>query len=229
MRWSGASFATVFRWMGAAAASGDAAARGDVPCFAEPTMTPRLSETVARPAALVAATALVASALSACYVLPIDPRTGQPYPPTSRDGYVGAQLPSSVQPPVLSVPPVVTVPAVVDVRLYPVNTQANRGGLLKAQVLDNNAGHGAFTVSYLGDTLQGESSRVDAAYAPFGRIYQQVFGTSLRVYNGRRGIANAFGAKGTNAQCEYVITGPGSGTGVCQFSDGANFQMYFGG
>ena len=171
-----------------------------------------------RAAALLA----VAGSLSACYVLPIDPRTGQPYPSTVRDGYTGA----STSLPVAATP---AVPALVDVRLYPLNTQANKGGLLKAQVLDNNAGHGSFTVSYLGDTLQGESTRVDANYAAFGRIYQQVLGASLRSFNGRRGIANAFGSKGTNAQCEYVITAPGAGTGVCQFSDGANFQMHFGG
>ena len=164
----------------------------------------------------------IAASLSACYVIPIDPRTGQPYPSALRDGYAGAQVPVQIA----AVP---AAPALVDVRLYPLNTQANKGGLLKAQVLDNNAGHGTFTVSYLGDTLQGESTRVDANYAAFGRIYQQVLGASLRSFNGRRGIANAFGAKGTNAQCEYVITGPGAGTGVCLFSDGASFQMHFGG
>ena len=165
----------------------------------------------------------MAASLSACYVIPIDPRTGQAYPATTvRDGYVGAQVPVQIA----AVP---VAPALVDVRLYPLNTQANKGGLLKAQVLDNNAGHGAFTVSYLGDTLQGESTRVDANYAAFGRIYQQVLGASLRSFNGRRGIANAFGSKGTNAQCEYVITGAASGTGVCLFSDGASFQMHFGG
>jgi hypothetical protein len=173
---------------------------------------------------LMAAVIASAAGLGACYVIPIDPRTGQPYPPTVRDGYAGAQVPVPVQ--IAAIP---VAPALVDVRLYPLNTQANKGGLLKAQVVDNNAGHGTFTVSYLGDTLQGESSRVDANYAAFGRIYQQVLGSSLRAFNGRRGIANAFGSKGTNAQCEYVITGPGSGTGVCQFSDGAAFQMHFGG
>jgi hypothetical protein len=171
---------------------------------------------------LVAVVAIAAS-LGACYVIPIDPRTGQPYPATTvHEGYVGAQVPVQIA----AVP---VAPALVDVRLYPLNTQANKGGLLKAQVLDNNAGHGTFTVSYLGDTLQGESTRVDANYAPFGRIYQQVLGASLRSFNGRRGIANAFGSKGTNAQCEYVITGSASGTGVCLFSDGASFQMHFGG
>lgn len=169
------------------------------------------------------AVAIAASTLGACYVIPIDPRTAQPYPQTTmRDGYTGAQVPVQIA----ALP---VAPALVDVRLYPLNTQANKGGLLKAQVFDNNAGHGSFTVSYLGDTLQGESTRVDGNYAAFGRIYQQVLGASLRSFSGRRGIANAFGAKGTNAQCEYVITGPGSGTGVCQFSDGASYQMHFGG
>ena len=166
---------------------------------------------------------IAALSLSACYVIPIDPRTGQPYPQTTlRDGFVSAPVPVQIA----ALP---VAPALVDVRLYPLNTQANKGGLLKAQVFDNNAGHGTFTVSYLGDTLQGESTRVDGNYAAFGRIYQQVLGASLRSFSGRRGIANAFGAKGTNAQCEYVITGPGVGTGVCEFSDGANFQMHFGG
>lgn len=164
----------------------------------------------------------LAGSLSACYVIPVDPRTGQAYPPMQpRDPSGGV--------PALPVAPVAPAPVLVDVRLYPLNTPANKAGLLKAQVLDNSAGHGTFTVSYLGDTLQGESTRVDANYAPFGRIYQQVLGSSLRASNGRRGIANAFGPRGTNAQCEYVITGPASGTGVCLFSDGASFQMHFGG
>ena len=172
---------------------------------------------------VVVVVAVAAASLGACYVIPIDPRTGQPYPQTTmREGYAGAQVPVQIA----ALP---VAPALVDVRLYPLNTQANKGGLLKAQVVDNNAGHGTFTVSYLGDTLQGESTRVDGNYAAFGRIYQQVLGASLRGFSGRRGIANAFGAKGTNAQCEYVITGPGGGTGVCQFSDGASYQMHFGG
>ena len=102
-------------------------------------------------------------------------------------------------------------------------------GLLSAQVVDNNAGHGSFSVPYLGDLLQGESTRVDASYAAFGTVYQQVLGPSPRSFTGRRGIANAHGARGVNAQCEYVLTGPGAGTGVCRFSDGANYQMHFGG
>ena len=169
----------------------------------------------------VAAVAGSVLGVSACYVIPIDPRTGQPYPSTVHE-------PSAVSTPSPPVP-MAAAPTLLTVRLYPLNAQANKGGLLTAQVVDNNAGHGTFTVPYLGDTLQGESTRVHASYAAFGRIHQQVLGPSPRTFAGRRGIANAFGPRGVNAQCEYVLTGPGSGTGVCQFSDGANFQMHFGG
>ena len=175
--------------------------------------------------ALVAALGL---GLAGCYVVPIDPRTGQAYPVTPRDAGNGqAYAPGVSLPPV---PAMATAPALLNVRLYPLNAQANKGGLLSAQVLDNNAGHGTFSVPYLGDVLQGESTRVDASYAAFGRVHQQVLGmSSPRVFTGRRGIANAYGPRGVNAQCEYVLTGPGAGTGVCEFSDGANYQMHFGG
>lgn len=182
--------------------------------------TPKRTRTVVAVAASVLG-------LAACYVIPIDPRTGQPYPSTVHEGQTSpaTPLPTATPLPV----PVAAVPTLINVRLYPVNAQANKAGLLTAQVVDNNAGHGTFTVPYLGDTLQGESTRVDANYAAFGRIYQQVLGPSPRTFAGRRGIANAFGARGVNAQCEYVLNGPGAGTGVCQFSDGANYQMHFGG
>ena len=164
--------------------------------------------------------------LAACFVIPIDPRTGQPYRTATRDvgdaspGYASATPLPAPQPP---------APTLLNVRLYPLNAQANKGGMLSAQGVDNNAGHGSVSVAYLGDTLQGESTRVDASDAAFGLVYRQVLGLSPRSYSGRRGIANAHGARGVNAQCEYVLTGPGAGTGVCQFSDGADYQMHFGG
>ena len=174
------------------------------------------------------AVAAAGLALSACYVVPIDPRTGQPYPPTSRES-VNASSGYSVPAAAPAVPAQPPAPTLINVRLYPLNAQANKGGLLSAQVVDNNAGHGSFTVPYLGDTLQGESTRVDASYPSFGIVHQQVLGASPRTVTGRRGVANAHGSRGVNAQCEYVLTGPGSGTGVCQFSDGAYYQMHFGG
>jgi len=177
-----------------------------------------------------------ASALSACYVVPIDLRTGQPYPPI---GTRDPSVPSSIT--VLPAAPAPAQPTTLSVRLYPVNAQANKGGMLMATVVDNNAGHGSFSVAYLGDTLQGEATRVDSGYTTFGRIHDEVLGRPLaggpgigpgsaqRNFSGRRGVANAYGSKGVNAQCEYVITGPGMGTGACLFSDGAKYQMHFAG
>jgi hypothetical protein len=179
-----------------------------------------------RSRALLGATVAAAS-LSACYVVPIDPRTGQGYP-INRDARGDGPAPAPVTvvtPPAPAGPP---QPTVLNARLYPLNQQANKGGLLTAVVVDNNAGRGSFTLAYLGDTLQGESTRVDASYAAFGRIYNEVLGINQRNFSGRRGIANAYGAKGVNAQCEYLITGPGIGTGACQFSDGARYQIHFG-
>ena len=175
--------------------------------------------------------AVMALGLSACYVVPIDPRTGQGYPIAS-DSYRGNSVATGspgtvtvVTPPAPLGPP---QPTVLSARLYPLNPQANKGGLITAVVVDNNTGRGSFTLSYLGDTLQVEATRVDGSYAAFGRIYNEVLGLNQRSFSGRRGIANAFGSKGVNAQCEYLITGPTMGTGACQFSDGARYQMHFG-
>jgi hypothetical protein len=55
-----------------------------------------------------------------------------------------------------------------------------------------------------------------------------VLGSWTAPTSGKRGIANAYGPAGVNAQCEYVLTGPSLGTGACLFSDGAKYQMHFG-
>ena len=162
--------------------------------------------------------------LTACYVVPIDPRTGQPYPPAAYAARENAHV-TVVAPAAPAAPP---QPGLLSVRLYPLNPQANQGGLLTAVVVDSHTGRGSFTLAYLGDTLQGEATRVDASYAAFGHLHNEVLGTAARNFSGRRGIANAFGSKGVNAQCEYLISGPALGTGVCQFSDGAKYRMHFG-
>lgn len=177
-------------------------------------MSPIRTRPISR-SCLLAATAAVGALLSACYVVPIDPRTA----PRDTAGQV-----TVITPPAASVPS----PSVLTARLYPLNPQAQQGGMLTAVVVDQQTGRGNFTVAYLGDTLQGEATRVDASYAAFGRIHSEVLGTPPRLYGGRRGIANAFGAKGHSVQCEYQITGPSMGTGACQFSDGARYQMHFG-
>ena len=183
-------------------------------------MTRLIACTSATLRAASSAVALAAS-LSACIVVPIDPRTGQPYPLPPADG----GRTTVVMPPVTMQPP---APGVITARLYPLNDTANQGGLLNAVVVDSHTGRGTITVGYRGDTLQGEATRVDANYAGFGRVHTEVLGVPPRNAPGQRGIANAFGAKGVNAQCEYVMTAPAQGTGVCLFSDGAKYQIHFG-
>ncbi|MBX7229206.1 MAG: hypothetical protein K1X48_06345 [Burkholderiaceae bacterium] len=172
---------------------------------------------------------ILIATLSACYVVPVDPRTGQAYPISNpshpSQGYGPVVLTPSSHPLAVPTPQAVSLSA----RLYPLNMQANKNGMLNAVVIDNHAGRGSFTVTYLGDTLQGEASRVDASYPSFGRIHDQVLGlNNQREFRGRRGIANAFGLKGVNVQCEYLLTGNQMGTGVCLFSDGGKYQIHFG-
>jgi hypothetical protein len=165
--------------------------------------------------------ATCAAGLSACVVLPIDPATGRPYPVVAEP----ATRTTVVMPPAPSAPPQASV---ISARLYPLNPIANKGGLLTAVVVDQHTGRGSFTLAYQGDNLQGEATRVDNSYAGFGRIHQEVLGTAARAPTGQRGIANAYGSKGVNAQCEYLMTSTSQGTGVCLLSDGAKYQMHFG-
>ena len=96
-----------------------------------------------------------------------------------------------------------------------------------AQIIDNHGGRGSISLQYRGVLLQGESTRVTDSAASYGRIHREVLGEWVPS-SGRRGIANAYGANGVNAQCEYVLTGPALGTGACLFSDGAKYRIHFG-
>jgi len=99
------------------------------------------------------------------------------------------------------------VPAVLHARLYPLNETAGKMGALTATVTDHANGHAVFTVPAAGELLQGEASRLD----------------------GKRGIASAAGPKGTYVKCEYALAAHNRGTGACLFSNGARYQLHFGG
>lgn len=174
-------------------------------------------------AALVSTTAL---ALTACVAVPVDLRTGQPlvWPPATGNAAPPREA-VPIAPPVALAP---AAPVVYTARLYPINEVANRAGMLTAVVTDGHGGRGMFSLSYLGEAMQGEASRVEANHPGFGRIHREVLGVPGVQMQGRRGIANAFGARGVNAQCEYVLSGPSQGTGACLFSDGARYQLHFG-
>ena len=182
---------------------------------------------------------LAALSLAACVAVPVDPRTGQvlpqwPAPAPQREVTVittPVQAAPAVPPtPVQAAPAVPPTPVAVlyTARLYPANDVASASGTVTATVQDGQEGRGRITVHYRGELLQGEATRVGEAHPGFGRIHAEVLGVWPRQTVGRRGIANAASPGGLHAQCEYLITSPSQGTGVCLFSDGAKFQMHFG-
>jgi hypothetical protein len=168
---------------------------------------------------------LAAAALSACVIVPVDPKTGQPYGHAPQPQVVVVQQPTASPAPASTAPQWTTVSA----RLYPVNDAARGAGLLQATVIDNGTGRGSFTVNYQGQALQGEATRVDRNYPGFGQILSQVQGgTGWVQAAGQRGIANAAN-NSHSMRCEYLFTAAGQGTGACVVNDGARYQIHFGG
>ena len=145
---------------------------------------------------LYSACSTLVSTLSACVLVPVDANTGLP---------VQAQAPATL----IVAPPAQPATSVLTARLYPLNEPAQRAGMLSAVVVDHRTGRGTITLGYLGDTLQGEATRVEGP--------------------GRRGVANASGPRGVSAQCNYQLSGNGMGTGSCAFTDGAQYRLHFGG
>ncbi len=166
---------------------------------------------------------LATAALSACVIVPVDPKTGAPYGHAPQPQVVVVQ-----QQPAPTATTTVPQLTALNARLYPVNDTARSAGLLNATVLDSGAGRGSFTVNYLGQALQGEATRVDRNYPGFGQIMQQVQGGhNWAQAAGQRGIANAAN-NSHSMRCEYLFTAPGQGTGACVASDGSRYQIHFG-
>ena len=161
----------------------------------------------------------VAAMLSGCYVVPIDPR----YP--AEQGYHPVIMQSSQGVPV---PPPQPMPVSLQGRLYPVNDTAGKMGALTATASDTLNGHATFIINYGAEPLRGEASRVPNNYPGFGNVHRQVYGDG-RMPAGQRGIASATSSQGTFANCEYVLSAAARGTGVCVFSNGAQYQIHFGG
>ena len=100
-------------------------------------------------------------------------------------------------------------PATLPVRLYPANDIATQTGVVTGSVTNMMTGKGVFNVSYLGEVLSGEATRVSNEE--------------------RRGVASAFSPKGMFMSCEYQMNTPYQGAGSCTFSNGAAYQMHIGG
>jgi hypothetical protein len=165
------------------------------------------------------ALAAMAVGLSACVIVPLDPKTGQPYSAHQPPQVVVVQQPQGVSPGIQAPTPA----NVLSARLYPMNEAARAGGILQSTTVDSGQGRGSFSINYLGQTLQGEATRVDRNYAGFGQVLSHQWANA----NGQRGVANAASAA-ASMRCEYLFTSATQGTGACVVSDGARYQVHFG-
>lgn len=89
--------------------------------------------------------ATAVATLAGCYVVPIDPRTGQP-----------ASLPSGA--PVVAAP-APALPLTFPARLYPANPQASGYGVINATVTNDLQGRGSFNANINGESFVGEATR----------------------------------------------------------------------
>ena len=166
------------------------------------TRTASISVKTARFSPRVRLAALLAvpiATLSGCYVVPVA-SDGTPIYGTP------AVPPGAVVVPYAAPENAKPAPVALNVRLYPANDLATPDGILTGQVLNMRGGRGRFQFNYHGETLVGEATRVSG--------------------DDRRGLASAYGPRGTTATCEYQMSTPMQGAGTCTFSNGAKYNLH---
>ena len=189
-------------------------------------MSPRSKRLRAVRAVLLAAGTSVG--LSACYVVPVMP-DGSPGWQYLPPGVPAPAAPAPQAAVVPAMPPMPQLPSSYQARLYPMNARAAQTGQLVATITDLNTGRGILSMNLDGEYLSGEATRVSDAHPGFGSVYQKVLNTPIKVVPGQpKGIANATGSRGTWVNCEYVLEAGGRGTGACEMSNGAHYQIHFG-
>jgi len=178
---------------------------------------------------LAIALALPAAALSGCYVLPVSSKdidrlealmqqsrgqaaSNQPAP-AAQKWASAAPAPQAASgagaapvPPTAPVPP--SAPMAIPARLYPMNEIATENGMVSGSVTNMMNGKGRLQLSYRGEQLIGEATRV--------------------ANDQSKGVASAWGPNGSFMSCEYQMSSPARGAGTCSFSDGAKYQVHVG-
>jgi hypothetical protein len=146
---------------------------------------------------LSAALVAPALALSGCYVVPVGP-DGNP-------AYVIPIHPPHGSP---AAPAQPALPRALQARLYPENDVATQTGMVSGTVTNMMTGKGRFQITYAGEVLTGEATRVSGEE--------------------RKGVASAYGPSGTFMSCEYQMHTPSQGAGTCMFSNGARYKVHIG-
>lgn len=141
----------------------------------------------------VVTAALLATSLSACYVMPVNSNGSVPYGGYSASGSGVAVVP------VAAIRPVYTA------RLYPANDAASRMGQVSGIISNPERGHGEFSFATGGESFRGEATRAPGS---------------------NKGVANASGSRGGYVRCEYTMSSAELGSGTCQFSSGARYDIH---
>jgi hypothetical protein len=164
------------------------------------------------PAALAGGFAAVS--LSGCYIVPVGPEEiarmhflAQQANPVPAANSAPKAMPVQTASPAPAAPQV-TLPTSIQARLYPVNEIATENGMVSGTVTNMMNGKGRLQVSYRGELLTGEATRV--------------------ANDERKGVASAWGPNGSFMSCEYQMSSPVRGAGTCSFSDGARYQVHVG-
>jgi hypothetical protein len=158
---------------------------------------------------LAVAAAVPALALTGCYVVPLAPDGTPVYPYSSAYPYpYNTPYGATVVParPYVAGPPAA---AMLNARLYPVNEIATETGMMTGTVTNMMTGKGRFQLDYKGEILSGEATRVSG--------------------DEKRGVANAYGPRGTYMSCDYKMNTPYQGAGSCTMSNGAKYEVHLGG
>ena len=152
---------------------------------------------------LAVAAALPALALTGCYVVPLAPDGTPVYPYSySAPPYGATVVPAR---PYVAAPPAA---AMLNARLYPTNEIATETGMMTGTVTNMMTGKGRFQLDYKGEILSGEATRVSG--------------------DDKRGVANAYGSRGTYMSCDYKMSTPYQGAGSCTMSNGAKYEVHLG-
>jgi hypothetical protein len=172
---------------------------------------------------LAVALALPAAALSGCYVLPVSSKDidrlealmqqtrGQPASnppaPAAQKWAAASSVPQAASG-AGAAPVAPSAPVAIPARLYPMNEIATENGMVSGTVTNMMNGKGRLQLSYRGEQMIGEATRV--------------------ANDQSKGVASAWGPNGSFMSCEYQMSSPARGAGTCSFSDGAKYQVHVG-
>jgi len=125
-------------------------------------------------------------------------------------------------------------------RLYPINHQAAKTGIIRVTFIDTLMGQGELSAILPdGEVLQGEYTTVDSSSRSYGNIYTHISSTlgsaygygstsSTTIQGSSPGNATLYGNNGTRVDCDYIANNfSRNGFGVCKTSDGALYKLHF--